>query len=208
MSLLTVVNDVCAAVGVHQTTAVIANAVTDRTMAEMLALANEMADRIAADTREWTMLRKTVTMTGDGVTEAFDLPADYRRMLMTSSVWRSTNTLVPLRFVPDTDEWLQRRAVNYSSPWGEWTIFGGQIHIFPIMAGPVTGPPARPAVTARFSYLDRNCIIPAGGGLAERFSGDGDGSDCPSGCSSSACYAVEALKGSLMRKTWAPIRTP
>ena len=95
-------------------------------------------------------------------------------MLMTSNVWRSTNTLVPLRFVPDTDEWLQRRAVNYSSPWGEWTIFGGQIHIFPIMAGPVTGPPARPAVTARFSYLDRNCIIPAGGGLAERFSGDGD----------------------------------
>ena len=58
MTLLTVVNDVCAAVGVHQTTAVIANAATDRTMAEMLALANEMADRIAADTREWTILRK------------------------------------------------------------------------------------------------------------------------------------------------------
>ena len=138
-------------------------------MFEMLANANEMAERIAADTREWTMLRKTVTMTGDGIAEAFDLPADYRRMLMTSSVWRSTNTLVPLRFVPDTDEWLQRRAVNYSSPWGEWTIYGGHFDIFPIMAGPVTGPPARPAATARFSYLDRNCVIPAGGGLAERF---------------------------------------
>jgi len=127
MTLLTVVNDVCAAVGVHQTTSVVANINANRTMFEMLALANEMAARIAGDMRDWTMLRKQTTLTGTGVlvgnvmtgTEAFPLPADYLRMLTNSHVWRSTSTLQPMQFVPNTDEWLQRRSANWSHAWGE-----------------------------------------------------------------------------------------
>src|SRR5207344_944323 len=98
MTLLTVVNDVCAAVGVHQTTSVVASINANRTMFEMLALANEMAARIATDMRDWTMLRKQATFAGDGIAEAFNLPADYSRMLTNSHVWRSTSTLQPMRF--------------------------------------------------------------------------------------------------------------
>jgi hypothetical protein len=143
----------------------------------MLALANEMAQRIATDTRDWNMLRKSVTLTGDGVTEAFPLPADYRRMLIGAEIWRSPNTVTPMRFVPNTDVWFQRRAANYGAPWGEWTNYGGAIHIWPIMAAAVTGPPAVAAITARYSYLDKNPIVPAGAPantFAERFVADGD----------------------------------
>jgi hypothetical protein len=164
VSLLTVVNDVCAAVGVPQVTSVFSGLGDNRTMAEMLNVANEMAERIATDNRDWTVLRKSVTLIGDGVKEAFDLPADFRRMQTTGHVWRSTSTIQPMRFIPDTDEWLQRRAANYLDGRGEWTIYGGQIHIQQIMGV---------GVSARFTYLDRNSIV-HGAGVAERFTADGD----------------------------------
>ena len=67
MTLLTVVRDVCAAVGVLQPQSVFTNITGNRTMQEMVSLANEMAQRIAYDTRDWTRLRKTVTYTGDDI---------------------------------------------------------------------------------------------------------------------------------------------
>ena len=82
---------------------VFTNITGNRTMQEMLSLANEMAQRIAYDFRDWTKFRKTQTFVGDGVTTAFDLPADYKRMLLTSNVWRSTSTQSPMTFIPDTD---------------------------------------------------------------------------------------------------------
>jgi hypothetical protein len=170
MSLLSVVNEVCAMVGVHSTTAIFANISAYRTMQEMLALANEMAQRIATDTREWTVLRKSAVIPGDGASEAFNLPPDFRRMLMSSNVWLSTSTQHPAYFVTDTDSWMQRRAANWTDGFGEWTIFGGQIHIHPVMGV---------GISARFSYLDKNCIErrdTAGAfvGLAEQFQTDDD----------------------------------
>jgi alkylhydroperoxidase family enzyme len=127
MTLLTVVNEVCATVGVHATTTVFGGINANRTMLEMVETANEMAAQIATDLRDWTKLRKTVGPTtvpspflGDGVQEAFPLPADYRRMLATSEVWLSNNTLQPALFIPDTDEWLQRRVADAASGAIAW----------------------------------------------------------------------------------------
>src|SRR5262252_3691931 len=100
MSLLSTVQAVCAVVGVEVPTSVFTNITYNRTMTEFLALANECAQRIAYDTRDWTKFRKSVTLQGDGVTSAFDLPADFKRMLLKSNVWRSTSTLEPMKFVP------------------------------------------------------------------------------------------------------------
>src|SRR5258705_2309886 len=105
MTLLSVIKDVCAVVGVQTPTSVFSNITGNRTMQEMLTLANEAAQRIAYDERDWTKFKKTVTFTGDGVTTAFSLPADYKRMLLTSNVWRSQTTLHPMRFGSVTDEW-------------------------------------------------------------------------------------------------------
>jgi hypothetical protein len=166
MTLLTVVQDVCATVGVAiPQSSIFSNISNNRTMQEMLSLANEMAQRIAYDTRDWTLLKAVSTMAGDGSKTAFPLPTDYKRMLLTANVWRSTNNVTPMRFVPDTDEWLQRRAMNIYDAYGEWTMMGGQMLIFPAMGA---------SVTAYFAYLSKNCIALAGGGLGTAFMADGD----------------------------------
>jgi hypothetical protein len=165
MSLLTVVKDVCAVVGVTIPQAVLSNITANRTMQEMLALANEMANRIAYDNRDWSALKLTNTFTGDGIKSSFPLPANYKRMLLTTNVWRSTSALQPMNFISDTDEWLQRRLLNYTYPFGEWTILGGNMLLWPVMG---TG------ITATFVYLDGNCINLASGGAGSAFGADTD----------------------------------
>jgi hypothetical protein len=166
MTILSVVRDVCAVVGVSLPQSLFANIGSNRTMQEMLALANEMAQRIAYDTRDWTQLKKTTTMVGDGIKTGFPLPANYKRMLLTANVWRSTSTLVPMTFIPDTDEWLNRRASNATdNAWGEWTMIGGQMLIAPTLAV---------GQTAYFAYLDKNCITLASSGFGDQFMADGD----------------------------------
>lgn len=174
MTLLSVVKAVASVVGVEQPQSVFSNIVANRTMQEMLDLANEMAQRISYDNRDWTLLRQVATFTGDGVTEAFDLPADWKRLLLTSNVYRSMGGPTPMEFIPDTDTWLMRRALGtnqnfgsvYGYPYGEWTMLGGQIHIFPIL---------NVGDTAFCAYASKNCITPAGGvGASDVFANDND----------------------------------
>jgi hypothetical protein len=178
MTILSVVKDVCAAVGVLQPQSVFANITGNRTMQEMVSLANEMAQRIAYDTRDWTKLKKTVKLNAgmgnvldpdDIMTvgcDVFNLPANYKRMLLTSNVWRSTSTQTPMRFVPDTETWLHRRADNASDgAEGEWTLRGGQILIYPALTvGQI----------AYFAYLEKNCVALNSGGLGDSFMNDLD----------------------------------
>ena len=163
--LLQIVRDVCGVIGVVKPTTVFGGISANRTMEEMLDLANEMAQRISYDTRDWTRLRRQQVYTGDGVTTAFNLPADFKRMMLTANVWASSDTGAPMRFIADPDEWLQRRAANFFSGPGEWTMMGGQMLIEPaIPAG----------ATVRFAYLERNCISLASGGFGDRFQSDAD----------------------------------
>jgi hypothetical protein len=86
-------------------------------------------------------------------------------MLLTSNVWRSTSNLFPMAFVPDTDTWLNHRLRNYTHMYGEWTLLGGQIHIYPVL--PV-------GQSAYFAYLDKNAIALSGGGVGDIFQNDLD----------------------------------
>jgi hypothetical protein len=165
MTLLSVVKDVCATVGVALPQSVFSNITGNRTMQEMLSLANEMAQRIAYDYRDWTKLRAMATFTGDGIATDFALPANYKRMLLNSNVWRSGMTQTPLRFILNTDDWMQRRAADYSDSSGEWTMLGGRMHISPEV--PI-------GETVYFSYLDKNCIDLASGGRGDVFMSDLD----------------------------------
>jgi hypothetical protein len=163
--ILSVVKDVCATVGVLVPQSVFSGISGNRTMQEMLALANETAQAIAYDNRDWTTLKTTVTYTGDGVTSAYDLPANYKRMLLTSNVWRESSTQTPMTFVPDLDEWLIRRADDWNTAQGEWTMYGGQIHFWPMLES---------GETAYFAYLDKNCVTLNGGGVGDAFLNDAD----------------------------------
>jgi hypothetical protein len=165
MTVFSVVKDVCAVVGVAVPQSMFSNITGNRTMQEMLALANETAQAIAYDNRDWTTLKTTVTYTGDGIASAYDLPANYKRMLLTSNVWRESSTQTPMTFVPDLDEWLIRRADDWNTAQGEWTMYGGQIHFWPMLEA---------GETAYFAYLDKNCVTLNGGGVSDAFLNDAD----------------------------------
>lgn len=168
MTILSVVRDVCATVGVGGITlptSIFSGINANRTMLEMLSLANEMAQRIAYDGRDWTRLKKTHTMTGDGVATEFVLPANFKRLLLTSNVWRSSNTMTPSMFVPDTDEWLNRRTRGENNTTGEWTVIGGVMILHPALAA---------GETAYYAYIDKNCVALSGGGYGDQFMSDTD----------------------------------
>lgn len=165
MTLLTTVQGVAAVVGVTIPDHVFPMSSASRTAQEMIALANEMVQRITGDTREWTQLKLVNTFTGDGLTEAFTLPANFKRMLLAANLWRSSRPALPLRFIPNTDEWINRRMRGYVYPYGEWTIFGGQMHIMPLLGA---------GETATFVYLDKNAVNLASGGVGDNFMDDAD----------------------------------
>jgi hypothetical protein len=165
MSLLTVVKDVCAAVGVMVPQTVFGGINSNRTMQEMLALANEMAQRIAYDTRDWTALRAIGTLIGTGAQTDWPLPANYKRMPVDANVWSSVNTMTPLRFVPSADEWMQRRLRGYTESLGEWTMMGGSMLVLPAIAS---------GATVTFPYLDKNCVRLTAGGYGDHFMDDAD----------------------------------
>lgn len=166
MTLLSVIKDVCMVVGVQQPTSVFVNIGGNRTMQEMVALATEMAQRIAYDSgKDWTVLKRLATLNGDGAKTAFDLPADYKRMLLTSDLWRSNQTQTPMTYIVDTNEWVRRRAQPWVSAWGEWTMLGGQIVIYPIMGF---------GINATFGYLNKNCVALASSGYGDFFVADTD----------------------------------
>jgi hypothetical protein len=71
-----------------------------------------------------------------------------------------------MSFMPDTDDWLNHRLSNFTGSYGEWTLLGGQMHIYPIM--PV-------GESAYYAYLDKNCVALASGGFGDTFQADLDG---------------------------------
>ena len=165
MSLLSVVQDVCEVVGVERLPSVFSNLNIARTQQEMLTCANEAAQSTAYDTRDWTDLIVTTTMTGDGVVTSFPLPADYHRMLVDSNVWTSLSALVPLRFINSYDQWLRRAANSYWDNRGQYIIIGGKLLIQPALAN---------GATATFAYLSKNIINLTSGGRGVEFTADTD----------------------------------
>ena len=165
MTLLTVVKDVCATVGVQVPQTVFGGIANNRTMQEMLALANEMAQRIAYDTRDWTAMRNAVTFTGDGVQTAFNLPAEYKRMLLTGNVRKLSSPNMPLLFIPDYDEWIERRLSNITDARGEWIITDEIMTVWPALGV---------GDKVMFPYIRRNPIRLASGGNGEAFMSDDD----------------------------------
>lgn len=120
---------------------------------ELGELATEAATDIA-EYYDWQKLKVLQTYDGDGTTVAFDLPADYGRMLKKGNVHSSSWQAVPFRPAKDEDEWIYLQETAFSATPGTWIILGGQMRIFPaIPAGE----------TARFYYISNNIIAESDG---------------------------------------------
>ena len=70
-----------------------------------------------------------------------------------------------MRFIPDLDKWMNRRARNIYDPLGEWTIIAGQINFAPVLSK---------TETAFHGYVHKNCVTLASGGIGDSFLSDSD----------------------------------
>lgn len=132
---------------------------TDTFAIEMGDLANEAALAIAK-AHDWQALTKLATMQGDASTIAFNLPADYDRMLIKAKLHSKRYRTAVFRAARDLDEWLYLNDFLVTGTPGNWVILGGQMQIFPAMGTDET---------ARFYYIS-NIIS----GNKTAFSADGD----------------------------------
>ena len=170
MSLLSVVQDVCAVVGVTRPVSVFAAIGSNRTMFEMVALANEMAQRIAYDGRDWQSLMTAISYDSTVAVSSFGtstcpLPANFKRLLLTSNIRRSTAPNYHLAYISNPDEWLERRMTQWTGAWGEWSLFNEAVNIYPAIGT---------SETVNFLYADKNCVRLTSGGYGDRFQADTD----------------------------------
>lgn len=117
-----------------------------------------------AQQHDWLALTNLCTLTTDGSTSDFDLPADYDRMLVKadvhSSIWSDNYNAVE-----DLDEWTQLQRFMPSTVPGYWIIYGGKFHLIPT---------PRENENPCFWYISNNLVKDADGTLKPLFTADAD----------------------------------
>jgi hypothetical protein len=161
MTVLSVVKRVALKIG-HDRPDMVFGA-TDRTELELADCATDTADMIAK-AFDWQVLQQIQTYTGNGVSDGFDLPTDYDRMVEGADMWSNRWTW-PFNHIASTNEWLEYLTTPYTFVSGNWTIYGGQFHFLPIMSS---------TDVLKFFYVTKNKVKAAGGGLKESFTVDTD----------------------------------
>lgn len=156
-----------AAVKLNQTVPTSIFSSTDSLAAELALAANEAAEAILGG-YDWQKLRTLATFTGDGATEAFSMPADYKRMLKKAKVHSTTWQNALFVAATDEDDWLYTKDIGITGTPGKYIILGGQFQIFPAM--PV-------GETARFYYISNLTISASGSTTLTKtaFTADSDG---------------------------------
>lgn len=134
---------------------------TDRTWMEVGAMLNTCARQILEES-DWTRLIKTATVTGDGVLNAFPMPADYDRMVRDANLWSTGWTWYPSQQVNDFNTWLQLNSEEIESWQSRWAVFGGSLNIKPTLGV---------AQVLNFGYIS-NAIV--NGSDATQFTADTD----------------------------------
>lgn len=169
MSALSIVQDASLRIGVAYPDELFAG--TSRVLRQLRSVLNDAARMIAFDAgHDWTALKTVATLTGNGTDLAFNLPADYRRMLKKATVWPSDNPYAPMVHYTDTDEWLGMLSQAFPPLSGGWTLIGDQMHI---RQGGSTSPLAS-GVTASFYYLSSYFARSDVGTAQAAFSADDD----------------------------------
>lgn len=164
MTVLTVIQNVCSAPGIGLNVPTQVFASTEREHVELARMANKMAVAISK-AYEWEKLNATATYTGDGSTEAFDLPSDYDRMPKEMQLWSSAQE-TPLTHVDSKNRWLGLGVQSYDFVINAWIKLGNQINIKPAMAS---------GVTAKHYYQSNKIILDDDGSTTKSaFDADGD----------------------------------
>ena len=117
-------------IGVDQTLFASVIGGTAQEQIDILEIARDSVEALT-EAHDWQVLKSVATInTGDGATEAFNLPSDYGRMPATANL-RSSRLIGPYQHIVDEDEWLEIDIRDYEQVTGVWTLIGGQINIKP-----------------------------------------------------------------------------
>lgn len=162
MTILSVVQNVCLAVGLTRPDVVMTS--QDREMLEMVRLANEVAIRMRDAEFDWQSLTQVYTFMGDGTAEAFALPSDYARMPTLGRIW-SSRWSWEIQKIGSIDDWLELISVPIQPVTGQWIIYSDQMHILPVMSN---------TETIRYPYISNLIVKPAAGVNQPRFVTDTD----------------------------------
>jgi hypothetical protein len=93
------------------------------------------------------------------------LPQNYKRMLLTTNVYRRLAPTMPMRFISEQDEWVQRSLAGHVDGRGEWILQNGRIYIRPTLGV---------GDDAIFFFLQKEIIAIGSGGFSDAFLTDGD----------------------------------
>lgn len=162
MSLLTIVGDAAVQAGLSRPNAAASS--SDQTASELFFYANLAVEELRA-WHDWTMLAVSGTITGDGTTQEWDLPADFDRFAKGQSLQRSGASFYklagPLNAI-DRNEQIARATI---SPYNTFWLRGGKIVIYPPMG---TG------TVVKYEYQSKNAIKASDGTPKSRFDNDAD----------------------------------
>jgi hypothetical protein len=101
---------------------------------EIADLVNEVAEDVARY-QDWQALQTLDSLTGNGVTTAFNLPADYSRMMKNTEVRGIPGFLWGMFSYNSLSEFLHDQALGFRALPGGWIITGGQIKFCPAPSG-------------------------------------------------------------------------
>lgn len=96
---------------------------------------------------DWQKLTKLNSVTGDGATIGWALPADYDRMPVSGEVHSATWETWRYTQVENLDQWLDIQTGLVTLNPGFWAILGGQFQVYP---------PLPTGETAKFYYISKN----------------------------------------------------
>lgn len=100
---------------------------------EISDLINEVASDICAS-HDWQELTTVHTISGDGTTTDFDLPADYDRQTLSSDVQDAVTWAWGYQHITDINDFLYREIYGFQPYPGGWIIYGGQMRFVPAPA--------------------------------------------------------------------------
>lgn len=150
MSVLEVCQRVSSVIGIERPSAVFG--ATDRELIELGDACNDVVEMLV-DWTDWPELLVRQTETGDGSTEAFALPTDFKRLPTPGRIWTSRLQYSYDR-VDSIDQWNEILVRDYDYVSGVWITFGGNINIKP-------APTATETIS--YFYVSKNIVQNSGG---------------------------------------------
>lgn len=132
MSLLSMIQQVCAEIGLQQPNAVATS--TDSQLLQMLALLNREGKELAKRVN-WQALRKETSFTTVATEEQGDINtiAPGLNYIINNTIW-NRDLKRPIFGPLDPQRWQQLEALTLRGPWNEFVIRGNKIRFIPAPA--------------------------------------------------------------------------